>query len=58
MQAFADSVDIDEMVAEVSQYIAEANIAAKQSQSNNGGDDDNPDETDLAFIHQRSSELT
>ncbi|WP_372650943.1 DUF6261 family protein [Draconibacterium sp.] len=46
MQAMQTPRGIDEVVAEVSQYIAEANTAAKQSHNNNGGDDDNPDETE------------
>ncbi|WP_163323461.1 DUF6261 family protein [Draconibacterium mangrovi] len=43
MQAMQDPRGIDEVVAEVSQYIAEANAAAKQSQSNNSADENNDD---------------
>ena len=46
MQAMQDPRGIDEIVAEVSQYIAEANTAAKQSQSNNTNTDENNDDTE------------
>lgn len=40
MQAMGDSEGIDEVVAEVSQYIAEANAAAKQSKSSSNKSND------------------
>ena len=47
MQAMGEPADIDEVVAEVSQYITEANAAAKQSQSNSGdNEEENNDDTE------------
>ncbi len=47
MLAMGEPADIDEIVAEVSQYITEANAAAKQSQSNNGdNEEENNDDTE------------
>lgn len=46
MQAMADPEGIDEVVAEVSQYIAEANAAAKHCQNDSGGDEDKTDKTE------------
>ncbi len=45
MQAMGDPEGIDEVVAEVSQYISEANAAAKQSKGNNNTEDDNNETT-------------
>ena len=41
-----DPVDVDEVVAEISQYIAEANTAAKQSKNNGSTNPANTDETE------------
>jgi hypothetical protein len=46
MQAMQEPQNIDEVVAEVSQYIAEANAAAKQSQSNSSNDENDNDDTE------------
>jgi hypothetical protein len=46
MQAMHEPQNIDEVVAEVSQYIAEANAAAKQSQSNSSNDENDNDDTE------------
>ena len=45
MLAMNDPRGIDTVVNEISQYIAEANAAAKQSQSNNNGEEENNDTT-------------
>ena len=46
MQAMGDPVDVDEVVAEISQYIIEANTAAKQSKNNGNTNPENPGETE------------
>ncbi|WP_346859563.1 DUF6261 family protein [uncultured Draconibacterium sp.] len=46
MQAMGDPVDVDEVVAEISQYITEANTAAKQSKNNGNTNPENPGETE------------
>lgn len=46
MQAMGDPVDVDEVVAEISQYIAEANAAAKQSKGNGNTNPANTGETE------------
>ncbi|WP_319229527.1 DUF6261 family protein [Draconibacterium orientale] len=46
MQAMHEPQNIDEVVAEVSQYIAEANAAAKQSQNNSSNDKNDNDDTE------------
>ena len=46
MHTMGEPAGIDEVVAEVSQYIAEANTAAKQSQSNSNEEQENNDDTE------------